>query len=68
MAELRKIENSIFKNYYEGINGKRRVICILDSNCVRYMVFENGKKKSRKEYSNGSEKLCFNNALKALNK
>lgn len=36
MAELKKVENNIFKEYYEGRNDGRRVICILDLNCVRY--------------------------------
>ena len=68
MAELKKVKDAIFDEYYEGVNGLRRVICILDPFCVRYMVLENGKKKIRQEFSNGKESLCFKNALKALNK
>lgn len=72
MAELKKVENNMFKEYYEGRNGDRRVICILDQNCVRYMVFAPGKwgdrQIARREYSNGRESLCFKNAVKALNK
>jgi len=72
MAELKKVENNIFKEYYEGRNDGRRVICILDLNCVRYMVFAPGKwgerQISRREFANGKESLCFKNATKALNK
>ena len=70
MAELKKVKNTIFKEYYEGINGSRRVICILEESCVRYMVMENGKRKSRREYGNkpSAKDRCFKNAIKALNK
>lgn len=70
MAELKKVENTIFKEYYEGLNGSRRVVCILDNNCVRYMVFVNGKQKNRQEYGNGlnAKDRCFKYAAKALNK
>lgn len=58
----------MFKEYFTGSNGTRRVICILDDFCVRYMVFEKGKMKSRREFSNNKKELCFRNAEKALNK
>lgn len=70
MAGLKKVENTTFKEYFEGINGPRRVVCILDDHCVRYMVFENGKQKIRREYGNepGAKDRCFEYAVKALNK
>lgn len=70
MFELKKVENTTFKEYYEGLNGSRRVVCILDNYCVRFMVFENGKQKSRREYGNepGAKDRCFKYAVKALNK
>ena len=68
MKEMIKIKNEMFNEYFEGSNGSRRVTCILDDNCVRYMVFENGKRKSRREFSNNNKALCLKNAVKALNK
>ena len=68
MKEMIKVKNEMFNEYFEGSNGSRRVTCILDDYCVRYMVFENGKRKSRREYSNNKKDLCFKNAEKALNK
>lgn len=68
MLEMKKVEHEIFKNFFEGSNGSRQVTCILDNNCVRYMVRENGKLKSRREYENNKKDLCFKNAVKALNK
>ena len=70
MINLQQVENTIFKKYYEGTNGRRRVVCILDDFCVRYMVFEDGKRKSRREYGNepGTKDRCFKNAEKALNR
>jgi len=65
---LTKTENNLFKEYYEGTSGTRRVVCILDDFCVRYMVFEKGKQKSRREFSNDKKELCFRNAEKALNR
>lgn len=68
MKEMIKVKNEMFNEYFEGSNGSRRVTCILDDNCVRYMVFENGKRKSRREFSNNNKALCLKNAVKALNK
>lgn len=68
MKQLVKINHEVFREAYEGVNGDRRVLCILDENCVRYMVIVNGKLKSRREFSNGQEKTCFRNAERALNK
>lgn len=68
MKEMIKVKNEMFNEYFEGSNGSRRVTCILDDNCVRYMVFENGKRKSRREFANNNKALCFKNAVKALNK
>lgn len=68
MNELLKINCEGFKEYYIGTNGQKKVVCILDKNCVRYMVYTNGKLKSKREFSNGKEDICFKNAMKALNK
>lgn len=68
MKELVKKESYHFNEYYEGENENKKVQCILDNNCVRYMVFVNGKKVSRREFSNDKKELCFKNATKALNK
>ncbi|MCD8159534.1 MAG: hypothetical protein LUD77_11850 [Clostridiales bacterium] len=67
MKNLQKAEHDIFKNFYTGTNGDKKVNCILDSNCVRYIVFKSGKAVSKKEYSNKNKNLCFKNAEKALN-
>lgn len=73
--ELNRTENAMFDEYYEGIiENRRRVICILDDYCVRYMVFTYSragwKKVSCREYGNApkSKALCLANATKALNK
>lgn len=68
MKQLIKVNHEIFNEVYEGTNGTRRVVCILDKNCVRYIVFEGSKKKNVREFSNGQEQTCFNNATKALNR
>lgn len=72
MLKLQKVEHSIFSEYYEGRNGDRVVTCILDLNCVRYMVLmpsKHGLKTvTKREYHNGSEALCLASAEKALNK
>lgn len=68
MKQLVKVENGIFKNVYEGINGSRKVVCILDANCVRYIVSENGKKKTTREFNNAQTDVCYKNAEKALNR
>lgn len=67
MKRLVKVAHEMFKEVYEGTNGKRSVRCILDQNCVRYIVFVDGKKKSVREFSNGQQTQCFANAEKALN-
>ena len=72
MLKLTKVDHDMFSEYYEGTNGTRKVACILDQNCVRYMVLVPGKHgmkvASRREYANGSEARCFAAAEKALNK
>lgn len=71
MKKLVRVESPVFSEYYEGCNGQRKVCCILDLNCIRYMVLEPGKwglrQVARREYRNGNEALCFANAEKALN-
>lgn len=68
MKKLVKVEHEIFEKVYEGTNGNRMVRCILDTNCVRYIVFENGKKKSVREFNNAQATTCFKNAEAALNR
>lgn len=67
MTKLVKINDGMFKEMYSGERGSKKVICILDENCVRYMVFENGKKKRTSEFNNAQKAKCFANAEKALN-
>ena len=68
MMELRKESNEMFKEFYTGTNGRKVVNCILDDNCVRYIVFEGRRVKSKREFGNTQKELCFKNATKALNK
>lgn len=68
MKTLTKTNNQHFNEYYEGTNGSRTVRAILDNNCVRYMIIENGKLKSKREFGNDKKDLCMKNATKALNK
>lgn len=68
MYELKRVHGGFFNEEYEGINGKKKVCCILDNDCVRYMVFVDGKRKRIAEFSNDKKELCFKNATKALNK
>ena len=72
MLELKKTQDSMFNEYYEGtaVSGWK-VICILDDNCVRYMVFDStGKRKKRREYGNAVEnkETCFKRATEAINR
>lgn len=68
MVELKKESNEVFDNFYTGTNGSKTVNCILDDNCVRYIVLQDGKIKSRREFNNIKKDICFKNATKALNK
>ena len=70
MIELKKVENNMFNQYFEGVAvSGAKVICILDDNCVRYMVFDKwGKRVSRRTYSNTGKELCFKRATEALNR
>ena len=72
MLKLQKVEHAIFNEYYEGMNGSRKVTCILDENCVRYQVLVPGKwgfkVASRREYQNHNKARCFSAAEAALNK
>ena len=74
---MEKVENKMFDQYFVGErNGyiqklgyvERKVICILDNNCVRYSIIENGKLKRKSEFDNDNKKLCFSNAEFSLNK
>lgn len=68
VEKLTRVENGMFNEYYEGSNWSKRVVCILDNNCVRYMGFVNGKRVTRREYSNTSKATCMARALAWLNK
>lgn len=72
MKELKRIESEMFKEFYQGVNGNRIVNCILDDNCVRFVVLEKGSRTIsrtiRREYRNDQKERCFRNAVKALNK
>ena len=72
MVKLEKWENGVFSEYYEGRNGGRVVVCILDDNCVHYTVRKKvgGKLKqvARREYGNASKARCLAAAEKALNR
>lgn len=74
--ELKKVENNIFKEYYEGHNPQtgKEVHCILDDNCVRYVEIARssrwGCKKTlgRHEYKNQNKARCMAAATAALNR
>lgn len=73
MKELKKEANSIFEEFYTGstymANGQKKTVnCILDDNCVRYIVFIGNRVKSKREFDNNKKEVCFRNATKALNK
>lgn len=68
MMELTRVNSDWFKEYYRATNGKREIICILDENCVRYVIKVDGKMKSKREYDNANKKACFQAATRALNK
>lgn len=70
MLELKKVENKMFKQYYEGIAvSGSKVVCILDDNCVRYTAVDTtGKRIARREYGNSGKATCFKRATATLNK
>lgn len=71
MIELVKVNSTIFDEIYEGINGNKKVVCILDNNCVRYTVLDLTKprqKGKRHEFNDNQKELCFRNATKVLNR
>lgn len=73
MVELRKENNEVFKEFYTATtytsNGQKKTVnCILDDNCVRYVVFVGNRIKSRREFNNAQKDMCFKNATKAINK
>ena len=70
MIELKKTSNVYFNEIYSAfaVSGAS-VTCILDDNCVRYVVCDKyGKRKTRREYSNTQKALCFKRATEALNR
>ena len=72
--ELKKTENFMFSDYFTGYNPQtnRTVHCILDYNCVRYVVVQcegsNTKVITRREYGNKDKERCLANATAALNR
>jgi hypothetical protein len=68
MKKLLKKEDKMFTEKYEGFNGIKRVICILDNNCVRYIKFVNNTRIGIQEYENNEKEKCFNSATNWLNK
>lgn len=73
MAELKKEVNKTFKEFYTGetytSNGQKKTVnCILDDNCVRYIVWLGNRMKSRREFGNEQKETCWKKANMALNK
>lgn len=70
MKELKKVDGTIFNEYYEGVAvSGAKVICILDDYCVRFSVYDkHGKRMARREYGNTGKATCFKRATEALNK
>ena len=68
--ELTKTENFMFSEFYTGYT--QSVHCILDDNCVRYVVVQcegnRTKVVKRREYSNENKARCLANATAALNR
>ena len=70
MKELVKKEKRYLNDcdeYYEGINGDKRVQCCLDDYCVMYII-RKGRKKTIRSFTNDEKELCFKLATRALNK
>lgn len=63
IEKLTKVEDALFQEKYEGERNNKRVVCILDDNCVRYIGFVNGKRVVRREYANGRQGLCVARAI-----
>lgn len=68
MKKLLKKEDKIYKEKYEGTNGIKRVICLLDDNCVRYIKFVNNTRIGIKEYENNEKEICLKSATNWLNR
>ena len=66
IIELHKTDHDIFKEVYEAEKGHKKVVVILDDNCVRYHKFKNGKLVGRKEYYDHEKEKCMKYALKYL--
>lgn len=56
--------NSIYKVWMEVEHGNRKVLIILDDNCVRYHGYINGKQVCRKEFKNNHKSMCEARAMK----
>lgn len=68
VEKLTKVEDTLFQEKYEGERYSKRVVCILDDNCVRYVGFVNGKRVVRREYDNNKKAVCMARAIEWLNK
>ena len=68
IEKLTKSDDPMFQDIYEGSLRSKRVICILDDNCVRFVGFVNDKRVVRREYANNKKALCMARAIAWLNK
>lgn len=68
IVNLTKSADPMFQEKYEGKCHSKRVICILDENCVRFVGFVNDKLVVRREYANNKKSLCMARATAWLNK
>ena len=70
MLKLEKIENRFFNEIYTAEKDNKKVIVILDNNCVRFHKYiaqmENWKEVGKSTYSNKNKEMCKRNALKYL--
>lgn len=68
VEKLSKVEDVMFQEKYEGERRDKRVVCILDENCVRFVGFVNDKRVVRREYQNNNKAVCMARAIEWLNK
>lgn len=70
MLKLEKIKSRFFNEIYTAEKDNKKVIVILDNNCVRFhkyvAQFENWKEIGKSTYNNKNKEMCKRNALKYL--
>lgn len=75
--KLQKINHEYFDTMYEasfkGLNKdwkfvETRITAILDNNCVRFTVIENGKAIRKRYFKNNQKEKCLVEANKVLEK